>query len=482
MKFAFVDIATYTHKLSQSHASIHRSRRLASDLISERITGVALPSAKTSFSRGLLILASWIKRLGANVRYVHYQNETENSLRRLFKQSDVVCLYVMTPTAGTCLKLAALAKGINPRVMVALGGPHVTSQARELLNSDAIDFVCYDSSNVATKAAALMDSAQCRNCPGIGYRNLETKKPTINEIDRVHEAENTDLVDYEILPLPLSAYYFNISASQGCAYSCSFCSDGTRRLRTRPIDDVIAEVLFLENRLQEGAWVHFFDTIFTVPEPRAHQLCDLLIENTRKLSFSCDIKAKHISCELATKMRLARFRFVSIGFETSDDDSLILNNKQNDFADCCATAELIKSIAPDCAVKAYWLLGLPGTTPSKTKEDIHKIEQLLETRTVDIVGPKCFVPYPETVFFRRPEDFNLKIWTKNWDCYDRFHLPPASTPTAFTRNQLSRLLVDAERAVLGKYCQRLEMSVSEVTRNKGTPKRYNGELYSSLIP
>ena len=481
MKFAFVDISTYTHELHQVHESIHRSRRLASDLISEKITGVPLPSGKTSISRGLLIFASWIKRLGGSVTYVHYCHQTEASLRSLFKESDVVCLYVMTPTARICLNVAALAKSANPNVVVALGGPHVASQGAELLRNEAIDFVCFDSNGVAFAAAAILDSEQRSNCPGIGYKDFETGNITINEIDENQEIDNAELIDYSILPLHLNDYYLNLSASQGCAYSCSFCSDGTRRFRVRPVHDVINEVLFLESQLEEGAWIHFFDTIFTVPEARAHQLCDRLIENTRKLYFSCDIKANHIT-NLARKLKAARFKFVSIGFETSDDESLVLNNKQNLFADCCATAELIKNIAPDCAVKAYWLLGLPGSSPSKTKRDILQIESLLDQRTVDIVGPKCFVPYPETVFFQRPEEFDLKIWTKDWSCYDRFHLPPASTPSAFTRNQLSECLIHAERAVLMKYCQRLDMSISEVMRVKGAPKRYNGALYSRLIP
>lgn len=482
MKFAFVDIATYTHELHKAHETIHRSRRLASDLISEKVTGVPLPFGKTSFSRGLLIFASWIKRLGGRVNYVHYCHETEVSLRSLFKESDVVCLYVMTPTAQICLNVAALAKDANPKVVVALGGPHVASQGFELLENEGIDFVCFDSNGVVSAAAALLDSKQLSNCPGIGYKNLETGKIAINEIAENLETDNAELVDYGILPLPLNDYYLNLSASQGCAYSCSFCSDGTRRFRVRPVQDVMSEVLYLEDQLEEGAWIHFFDTIFTVPEARAHQLCDRLIESTRKLFFSCDIKANHITSDLARKLKSARFKFLSIGFETSDDDSLALNNKQNVFADCCATAELVKNSAPDCAVKAYWLLGLPGSSPSKAKKDIQQIEKLLDRRVVDIVGPKCFVPYPETVFFQRPEDFNLKIWTKDWNCYDRFHLPPVSTPSSFTRNQLAECLIEAERAVLMKYCQRLRMSISDVLHIKGLPKRYNGALYSRLIP
>lgn len=484
MNVLFVDIATYSHPLSHRHGEIHRSRRLASDIVTETVIQVPLSGGKVAFSRGLLLLASFIKAQGCNVSYLHLNRETHESLSQAFQHVDIVCFYVMTPTVNICLQLATQAKHVNSRIRVAFGGPHTATQARPLLDSGVVDFVSYGELSPAILAKTLVDIDSWKDCPGIGFKRISDRSNTV-----VNEGLSENVrslaaypMDYSILPLPLDEYYFNISASQGCAYSCSFCSDGTRELNLRAVDDFMSEVCFLDANLKPGSWVHFFDAIFTVPASRAKLICERLANETKNLSFSCDIKANHLTYDLAQGLREARIRFVSMGFETSDDSTLQINEKKNNFIDCYRTAETLKSAHPSCALKAYWLFGLPGSTPAMAKNDIKQIEQLLEERVVDIVGPKCFVPYPETVFFQRPEAFGLKISSRDWSEYDRFHLPPVCVPQSFTGEQLSDFLIQAEESVLAKYCQRLNINPADLLTLDAIPKRWNGEVYLRIIP
>jgi anaerobic magnesium-protoporphyrin IX monomethyl ester cyclase len=482
MRAVFIDIAVYEHLLGEPHKYIHRMRRIASDLVTEDVTGVPLPGGKIAISRGLFLLASAMKRLGADVSYLHFARETFESMALAFTKSDLVCFYAMTPTAPICLQLAKLAKQFNPRIIVAMGGPHVTSQAKDIISTENVNFVSFGNASPEQISKALLRDISWQECPGVAFRiDGQNQSIEVNAPDPFQKGDDIEFVDYSILPLPLDKYYFNISGSHGCVYSCNFCSDGERSLKLRSIDDLLSEIVLLDSELPEGSWVHFFDTIFTVPPNRAAIICERLAKETKRLSFSCDIKAKHLSEELARKMRDARFRFVSMGFETSDDSVLEVSNKQNSFSDCCKTANTLKSTAPDCAIKAYWLLGLPGSSPRKTEYDLVQIARILDERIVDIVGPKCFVPYPETPFFKNPDRFGLKVWSTDWSQYDRFHLPPVSTPIQFTREQLSSYLIQTEQLVLTKYCERLDTDESNLATLKASPKRYNGELYSRLI-
>jgi len=482
MNVVFIDIATYEHPLSGSHGQLHRARRLASDMVAEKVMQVPLSGGKIAFSRGMLLLASLVKAEGARVSYIHYNLESHYSLTRAFKKADIVCFYAMTPTVNTCLRLATIAKKINNRLSVAFGGPHTSTQAEPLLSSGVVDFVSYAETSPSLLARALLERASWKDCPGIGFREAEDMYLTqVNPPDNTkHEAFYP--LDYSILPLPLDTYYFNISASQGCGYTCNFCSDGTRPLSLRSVDDFISEVRFLDTNLPAGSWVHFFDSIFTAPQSRAKVICERLASETHNLSFSCDIKANHLTEDLAKILKKARVRFISMGFETSDDLTLNVSDKKNSFDECYSTAQILKGAYENCALKAYWLFGLPGSTPAGAVSDLKHIEHLLDKGIVDIVGPKCFVPYPETIFHQTPERFGLKILSKNWDDYDRFHIPPVAIPDGFTQSMLADCLIKAEEIVLTKYCQRMNTTPDSLIKSELRPKRYNGELYSRIVP
>jgi radical SAM superfamily enzyme YgiQ (UPF0313 family) len=234
--------------------------------------------------------------------------------------------------------------------------------------------------------------------------------------------------------------------------------------------------------LPPHSWVHFFDSIFTIPRERAAIIAHRIASETSNLVFSCDIKAKHLNKELAGELRAARFRLISIGFETGNDTSLAIAQKGNKFEDCRETAKLIKDCIPDCAVKAYWLLGLPGSSPDSARRDIELIAELLQQRTVDIVGPKFLVPYPETPFFCEPERYGLKIRTQNWRLYDRFHVPPVCRPESFTQGQLTGALLKAEETIISRYCERLNCDSAQLLSNSTQAGGYNGELYWRLNP
>lgn len=477
MKVVFVDIPVYGHSLPEPHRTVHQLRRQASDLVVERVTGVPLPAQKTAFSRGLLLLASAFRQEEADVLYLHYSDETDDTLAAALKESDIVCMYVMTPTAPLCLRLAGVAKSLNPKAIIACGGPHLAFEYQRFLDTGLVDLVAPGVANPRRVAQVILTRTNRSGC-----------SPVLTEVQaknsgntRLTEGEE-EYCDYSLLPKPLSQYYFNLSTSNGCAYSCKFCSDGTRSLSLRSVDNLMAELHFLDSHLPAGSWVHFFDTIFTFPLERAQRICELLTNSTRNLVFSCDIKANHITCSLAEKLNQAKFRFVSIGFETAEDSALEVANKGNTFEDCCRTAEVVRSCCPTTALKAYWLFGLPNSSYQSARSDIEQIRLLLRNELVDVVGPKFFVPYPETVYFRRPEIYGLNIWSYDWATYDRFHIPPVSTPAGFTQDQLAQCLLQAERTVLEEYCSRLGISEEGLRRTAHIPRRYNGNLYTRAVP
>jgi len=210
---------------------------------------------------------------GAGGEYLHYHDETTDSLASAFQRADVVCFYVMTPTADLCVRTAAAAKLANPRIKVAFGGPHLASQWQAILKTGVVDLVAPKPEDPRVLSRALLHSSMSGGTAILGGSGPPSMVGSHGL--RMSGQGGEEYIDYSLLPKSLPEYYYNISSSNGCAYSCSFCSDGTRALRVRSIDNLMEELAFLDRNLPHGTWVHFFDTIFTFPRERASGICDL---------------------------------------------------------------------------------------------------------------------------------------------------------------------------------------------------------------
>lgn len=472
MRLLFVDAAIYRHRLPEPIRTVDHLRRVAASLVVERRTKSPLPRGKVAFSRGLLIVASGARQLGHSVEYVHHIAETHTSLRQKLRSVDGVALYAMTPTIHACLGIARLAKKMNSSCRVSVGGPHSISRKAELLAMDCIDAVGDQFADLATNIAAVTGEEPAKS-QILAVDDLGWSNPPEQALNHGY----TELVDYSVLPLSPDSYYYNISTSRGCAYSCRYCSDGIGSVNVRSLPDLYRELHILDTLMPNGSWVHFFDSIFTVPRRRALSILTWIATNTKNLIFSCDIKANHVDAEIARALHAARVRLISIGFETSSQQSLALAAKRNSIEDCWRTAALLRSHMPDCAIKAYWLLGLPGSSGLTMDSDLEMINRLLTQEVVDIVGPKFFVPYPETQFFAEPERFGLQIRSRNWALYDRFHTPPVCHPIGLSPGELESSLFKVERLILDAYCRKLGVREQELSAIEVPAAGYNGELY-----
>jgi radical SAM superfamily enzyme YgiQ (UPF0313 family) len=224
LKFLFVDLAVYHHRLREPFRRTDHLRRVAATLVTQSVTQTILPSGKVAFSRGLLNIASLLKTAGASVAYHHFNEEPRDTLLQLAADSDVLCLYAMTPTIGKCLHLATDVKNTNPKCIVAIGGPHTTATRRELLETGVVDFVPSPGARAKDSIAELLNRIR-----HLRPHQCDLSFPLAPE--SIPPRPYLDVIDYSILPHSPGAYYFNISTTSGCYYDCNFCSDGWRPVR-----------------------------------------------------------------------------------------------------------------------------------------------------------------------------------------------------------------------------------------------------------
>jgi len=474
MKLLFISIPAYQMPLQSRHARWHLVRRLGQDAVTAKVCPIEYQAGKKSLCRGLWTLASQAHHSGHEIRWRDGESLDSQSLRADFRWADQLWLYAMTPTIDQCLNIAKEARKCNPNVEILLGGPHGSAMYKEILMyHPEIDVVCLGWQPAEEFMRYIEHPVSLPGC-AIRVQN----KIRINGFSKKSDVY-TERVNPAILQSSLEEYYANVSTSVGCAFSCSFCVDGSSQLYGRNLDDLCEELALYESSFPEAAPVHFFDTIFTLPKKRCLQICDLISQNTESTYFTCDIKAGTADRESLEALHRARFRFVAIGFETSIEGTLREVDKRQTFRQAVETARLVRKYMPSSAIKAYWLFGLPGTTKQTLQEDICAIEHLLKENIVDIVSPKLFVPYPGTVYHDSPEKFGLRIRTKNFAEYDRFRLPPVCYPNSVGPDILADALIRAEETVALSYAHRLGLSIEELSESAACPRRYNGSLYAT---
>ena len=474
MKLLFASMPTYTVHLCERQAYWHRVRRLGADRISEIVSGIRPPTGKKSICRGLWLIASEAKRIGHDVRWLDIPPDKLDIPVEDLVWAEQLWLYAMTPTIGNCLRLATYAKTINANITVFLGGPHTRYLFEETLRDNKqIDFVESSTSSSSIVAEGIVDATRI---PGIAYCNGDNIVANCPEYPDTY----SERVDPSLLPMSLDSYYINMSSSQGCIRTCAFCLDGQVPLRLREMSEVKDELKVINESVGKDGFIHFFDaSIWALPN-RCMDLAKFIASSTVIRALSCDLGVQPIRDDILRTLRLARMRSVAIGFESCDDNVLNFVSKNGTFKERVEIAKHIRALMPSTIIKAYWLLGLPGSTKNTLKDELAGIRYVLEECIVDLVSAKLFVPYPGTIFFERSNEYDLKL-VRNYGMFDRFSLPPVCFPLCVGSDYLAEILLECEQLIAECYANRLGMTHQQIALSEKVPLRYNGSLYISKV-
>ena len=159
---------------------------------------------------------------------------------------------LFTPFYREALRVAALAKAVDPACPVVMGGAHVNACPEQVLADPHVDFVVLGEGErtLPELVSALGDNrrAAISAIRGVGYKVR----------GKLHLPDHGDLIeDIDALPLPArdlidpARYTLGgkrvtmLITSRGCPYHCTFCSiflTAGRQFRTRSISSIIDEM------------------------------------------------------------------------------------------------------------------------------------------------------------------------------------------------------------------------------------------------
>ncbi|MDD2520945.1 MAG: radical SAM protein, partial [Kiritimatiellae bacterium] len=247
----------------------------------------------------------------------------------------LLVLDATTPSIYNDIECARLCQLASPETHVAMVGPHVSVYPRETLEeaAGAVDSIArgeYDFT-VRELAAALAGGAGLDTVDGLSFR---TAAGEIVETRARAPIENLD--EIPIPPwhfLDVKKYrnntylypYLDQISGRGCPNRCTFCQWPQvmhgRRYRYCSPERVVREMVedFDRYPIRE---IFFEDDTLTTDRARLRRICELILEQKRRMAWSCNSRVDWADLDMMKLMKEAGCRMLLIGPESGDQEIL----------------------------------------------------------------------------------------------------------------------------------------------------------------
>ncbi|WP_052566908.1 B12-binding domain-containing radical SAM protein [Candidatus Magnetobacterium casense] len=312
--------------------------------------------------------------------------------------------------AAMCVPL----KKALPDSFIVMVGTHVSALAREsLMLERAVDAVAvgeYDytlrelavalrqgTSPVEVKGLVLRDAGQDGEHGG-GFTDTG-RRPLIDNLDDLPFVSPMyrRFLNHRNYFNPNALYpMVTITTSRGCPFECIFClypqTMMGHRVRTRSIDNVIAEMRYIVKSFPEARAIFFEDDTFTVNTNRCRMLSEAIIREGLRISWSANARAD-LTYDTMAAMKAAGCRALCVGFESGSQ--LLLDGMKKR-----VSIEIMHRFMRDARragilVHGCFMVGLPAETTATMQETL----ALAKSLNPDTVQFYPVMVYPATVAY-----------------------------------------------------------------------------------
>jgi anaerobic magnesium-protoporphyrin IX monomethyl ester cyclase len=353
---------------------------------------------------GLLTLDAVLRKKGHQVTLANLSGFGWDRVRQLLKKlrPEVVGISQFTHNRVDSLRLAGLAKELDPACFVVLGGPHATHAWQELLGGhQALDAVVLGEGEAsfpelldAVLAGGELATVAGIACRGEGGVIRSAPRPAISDLDALPvagaETGASVGVDYR------RQLEFVIT-SRGCPASCLFCSSPLfwgRGVRFRSPASVVSEIRLLKERFGL-IYFSFRDDTFTADRVRVLEICRLLEEQRLQVLWNCQSRVTAVDEEMLIAMKRAGCECIQFGVESGSPSMLKALGKRILPADVENAAAAVRRVGINLSV--YLITGIPGEGESDLQQTVGLIDRI---RPQDgQVSPLVY--YPGTQLFAK---------------------------------------------------------------------------------
>ncbi|MEN9625908.1 MAG: hypothetical protein RL557_236 [archaeon] len=343
---------------------------------------------------GIGFLSNYCKKvLHIDTTIFDLNHDNEETLFDAMKEHNpsYICFGITSPSYLECLRLVRKIKETGYTGKIIAGGNHITDNPYEELTRAHYDYMI-----VGDGELALRDIFEGKARGQIIFG----EKVDVNQIP---------WPDYE--GLHFERYWMTLEGkkcamiigSRGCIYSCAFCGEAkTKKLRTRNAADVVSEMKFLMDNYKIEAF-YFGDEIFTYERQRVFDICRLIRETLKPITFRMQTRVNLIDDEILDALKSSGCNVITLGLESGNDQ--ILKNIQKG-ATVDQARKAVKMIHDKgMKVKGFFIIGLPGETIETAWDTINFAKEI----NIDFADFYPYTPFPSTPIWNNPERYGLKI-------------------------------------------------------------------------
>lgn len=324
--------------------------------------------------------------------------EVEGLLRR--ERPAILGISVFTHNRFESLRLAALAKKVDPACLTVFGGPHATHDFQAILAGHReVDAVVLGEGEETFLDLARAVARGDRGLAGIA--GLACRQGT-----GVRHSTRRPVADLDALPMPMlhmdDAWGCDVRrqlefiiTSRGCPAACRFCSSPRfwgKSLRFRSPRGMVDEIRTIRDRY---GLIYFSlrDDTFTARKDRVIAFCRLLLEEKVHILWNCQSRVNAVDEEMLLWMRRAGCECIQYGVESGSEKVLSFLGKGIAPEQVRRAARATRRAGMHLSV--YLITGVPGETDEDLQATLALVREILPHD--GHVAPLAY--YPGTALF-----------------------------------------------------------------------------------
>lgn len=334
-----------------------------------------------------------------------------------YSSIQIIGITSFTFNIKIALKIAAVCKKYYPAATIVAGGYHATAMPEDVLRDHSVDIVCIGEGEHTFHE--ILKGRPLSEIQGIVYRDRCGQVVSTPLRPRIQDLDQIPMPAYDLLPIlryrPAKGSYkrlpaMNMITSRGCPGRCTFCFKTLGpQLVFKSAEKIFEEILFLVTHYGIKQ-ILFYDDTFTVNQKNVIRLCDLILENSLDLSWTCFARVDSVDADMLQQMKKAGCHQVMYGIENIDRTVLANINKPINTEQVMDAVAWTKKARIECRLS--FMVGNPGDTEAIIRKNI----TFMNTVNPDLVIINIATPFPGTDMFQWAKERNL-ILTKNWDDY-----------------------------------------------------------------
>jgi radical SAM superfamily enzyme YgiQ (UPF0313 family) len=372
--------------------------------------------SQVGFNYGVASLSAELKQHGHQVSFWQLCEDIEplpDAVRVAEKiaveQPDLIGFSVVTNQWQLTAQVATWCRQATD-VPLLCGGIHATVAGEEVLKSGLFDYILAGECEGAfLELAERLDKGEdVRDVKNLGY--LEGDLPVINPVRPLPDLKSLPQKDYEIFDfqriIDAKRGWVGLMASRGCPFNCTYCfnhfmvkkyrSDldcsfkGLNYIRHHSVEQMIAEIVYLEKNYQNITMYIFDDDLFTYDKEFIIDFC----REYKKVSNMPFVVNGHVGFwdeERARVLADAGCKIVKFGVESGSPKV-----REKIMQRYTSNAAIEEAIAITHRYGMHSSCFLMFGLPHETQEDVMQTIQLMASSQPGRYRWTFFYPFPGT--------------------------------------------------------------------------------------